>query len=292
MSNSFLKLDKVGKTFDSKKGKVCVLKDIDLEVTPGEFVAVVGPSGCGKSTLLNGIGGFSPFTSGKATLDGEEITKPYKDRGVVFQDYPIIGFLTALENVSLGLELDNYNLFQRMLPILHKRRAKREYYPIAMEYLKKVGLEEHAHKLPNQLSGGQKQRVAIAQALAMNPKILLMDEPFSGLDPQTREVLQLLLLDIHKELNNTPILITHDLEEAVFLATRIIVLSQYHNEGEGARIVHEQCVKAYSSRDVKESAEFGILIQLIREKGFQKNQIDEIQHLEEDLKHTTKGVKK
>ncbi|MBI4023877.1 MAG: ABC transporter ATP-binding protein, partial [Verrucomicrobia bacterium] len=234
-----LYLDNVCQRFPAmdRRGLVTVLADIHLELDPGEFVAIVGPSGCGKSTLLNGVGGFVPFCEGTALIDGEPVGPPNKDRGIVFQDYLIPEFLTAVENVALGLELTGMHLYHHLVPFL-RWKMREKYLPSAMEYLEKVGLKEHAHKYPRQLSGGQRQRVAIAQALAMKPKILLMDEPFSGLDPQTRELLQLLTLEIHNELHNTILFITHDLEEAVFLGTRIVVLSQYGRagQGEGARI--------------------------------------------------------
>jgi len=284
-------LDEVYQRFPSqdRKGQVTILADIHLEIDAGEFVTVVGPSGCGKSTLLNGIGGFVPFAEGTALMAGKPLGHPNRDRGVVFQDYPIPEFLTAVENVALGLELEGMHFFHRMIPFFRRKKMRREYLPVAMEYLDRVGLKEHAHKFPRQLSGGQRQRVAIAQALAMKPKILLMDEPFSGLDPQTREVLQLLIMEIQQELNNTILFITHDLEEAVFLGTRIVVLSQYgHREGEGARVVHEQNVEKYSSRAAKETAEFGALIQFIRDKGFRPEEFDEIRNIEHELQQPAK----
>lgn len=278
-------LDKIYQKFPGKNNQlITILADINLEVEAGEFVSVVGPSGCGKSTLLNGIGGFIPFYEGTAMIEGKPIGPPDRDRGIVFQDYLIPEFLTAIENVALGLELSELDLYHHYIPFWGWR-IRKKFTPIAMEYLEKVGLQDHAHKYPKQLSGGQKQRVAIAQALAMKPKILLMDEPFSGLDPQSREILQLLILEIHRELNNTIFFITHDLEEAVFLASRILVLSQYGNSGKGpgARIVHDQKLPDFSSRAAKETKEFAELIQLVRNKGFKPDEIQEIKKIEKDL---------
>ena len=274
-----------------RRGLATVLADLHLEIDAGEFVAVVGPSGCGKSTLLNGIGGFVPFFEGTALIEGNPLGPPSRDRGVVFQDYPIAEFLTAVENVALGLQLEGMHLFQHLVPFFRRKRMRERFLPTAMEYLKRVGLSDHAQKFPRQLSGGQRQRVAIAQALATKPKILLMDEPFSGLDPQTREVLQLLIMEIHQELNNTILFVTHDLEEAVFLGTRVVVLSR-NGDGadDGARIVHDQNVEKYSGRSVKETAEFGHLIQFIRDKGFKPDELDEVQGIEQGLQQASRAT--
>ena len=243
-----------------------VLDDIDLDIYPGEIVCVVGPSGCGKSTLLNGIGGFRPFTEGLALLDGRPIGPPNRERGVVFQDYPVLNFCTALGNVAAGLDFERFSLLSNLLPFTRRRRST-ENRQRALEYLRAVGMEQHAHKYPTELSGGQRQRVAIAQAIAMRPKVLLMDEPFSGLDPDTREKLQLVVLDLHRELHNTILFVTHDLEEAVFLGNRIVVLSQFARDRSpemGATIVHEQGLEEYKDEWAKGTAEFTRLIRDLR----------------------------
>ncbi len=245
-----------------------VLGGIDLDVFPNEILCVVGPSGCGKSTLLNGIGGFRPFTDGTAHIDGKPIGPPDRDRGVVFQEYPVLNFCTALGNVAAGLDFERFSMLGHLLPFT-RRRHSRENRERAMEYLRAVGMEEHAHKYPRELSGGQKQRVAIAQAIAMRPKVLLMDEPFSGLDPETREKLQLVVLKLHSDLQSTIFFVTHDLEEAVFLGNRIVVLSQFapdRTPDMGAGIVHEQRVEEYKDARVKGTAEFAQLIRLLRSK--------------------------
>jgi NitT/TauT family transport system ATP-binding protein len=246
----------------------CVLGGLNLDVFPGEILCVVGPSGCGKSTLLNGIGGFRPFTEGVALLDGAPIGPPDRDRGVVFQDYPVLNFCTALGNVAAGLDFERFSLFANLLPFTRRRRS-RENRQRALDYLRTVGMEEHAHKYPAELSGGQRQRVAIAQAIAMRPKVLLMDEPFSGLDPDTRERLQLVVLKLHRELHNTIFFVTHDLEEAVFLGDRIVVLSQFapgRTPDMGATIVHEQRLHEYKDAAAKGTTEFAQLIRELRAK--------------------------
>jgi len=268
MTGPAVSLAEVGMQFYNPKLKRHhrVLDDINLSVMPREVLCVVGPSGCGKSTLLAGIGGFRKFTEGLCMVDGEPSGEPNRDRGVVFQDYPIMEFLTALENVEIGLCFEKFTLIEHLLPSLRKQRS-REVRKIAMEYLSFVGLETHADKYPRELSGGQKQRVAIAQAIAMKPKVLLMDEPFSGLDPDTREKLQLMVLRIHRELNNTIFFVTHDLEEAVFLGNHIIVLSQFSPKRTaemGATIVYQQELVEYKDSLAKDTPEFHQLIKTLR----------------------------
>ncbi|PTY01638.1 hypothetical protein DB346_12950 [Verrucomicrobia bacterium LW23] len=264
-----------------------ILRDVSLDVREGDIVCVVGPSGCGKSTLLYGIGGFRPFSEGRVLLDGEEITVPNRHRGCVFQDYTIPDFLTAEQNVELGMRLEGLSLLEHWLPFWAAERKAR-YRKTALELLEKVGLSAHAHKYPRELSGGQKQRVAIAQALAMRPRILLMDEPFSSLDPQSREVLQLLLLEIQRETGITIFFVTHDLEEAVFLGTRLIVLAPTPGM-EGASIVHSECIARFDSRRAKTTPEFAATVQTIREKGFKPAQAAEISSLERQLSELSHG---
>ena len=281
MSTPVLQLDHITQRLGSNGDMKCILRDVSLEVEEGDFVCVVGPSGCGKSTLLYGIGGFRPFVEGHVLLDGVPISSPDRHRGCVFQDYVIPEFLTAVQNVELGLRLEGLNFFEHWLPFVAAKR-KTAYRATALDLLKKVGLVAHANKYPRELSGGQKQRVAIAQSLAMRPRILLMDEPFSGLDPQSREVLQLLLLDIQRQTKLTIFFVTHDLEEAVFLGTRIIVLSQTPN-CEGASIVHDERLPRFDSRRAKATPEFAAIVRTLREKGFKSTQSAEIRTLETRL---------
>ena len=250
-------------------GNRCILNDIDLSVSREEFCTVVGPSGCGKSTLLRLILGQERATSGNIYLEGKPVVLPDTERGIVYQRYTLFPHLSVLDNVLLGKRL-SHTFWQRhrLKTILHEQ---------AMYYLERVQLADHSHKYPHELSGGMQQRVAIAQALIMEPKVLLMDEPFGALDPGTREDMQLFLLELWEELNMTIFFVTHDLEEAVFLGTRIIVLSQFYSDERGAnrgvylgaKIVadYELGTKA-SSTVVKASAEFGRLIQQIRQEGF------------------------
>ncbi len=187
------------------------LRDFDLDVREGEFLAVVGPSGCGKTTFLNFVGGLDHPDSGELLLDDRPITGPGLDRGVVFQQYALFPWRTALENVAFGLEV--------------KGVARRDRLDRARRYLRLVGLGAFTDRYPHELSGGMKQRVALARALAFDPDVLLMDEPFAALDTQTREILQRELLRIWQRTHKTVIFITHSIEEAVFLAQRVAVMT-------------------------------------------------------------------
>ncbi len=187
------------------------LDDISLTVPAGEFLTLVGPSGSGKTTLLDLLGGLSTPTSGSVLVDGEEVTGPGLDRGIVFQQYALFPWRTALANVTFGLE---------QLPISRAERTER-----ARHHLDLVGLSGFEDRLPHELSGGMKQRVAIARSLAYEPGILLMDEPFAALDAQTREQLQDELLRIWRTTGTTAVFITHGIEEAVYLGQRVAVLS-------------------------------------------------------------------
>lgn len=281
MSKPLLQLKHVTQRLGAGEHSKCILRSISFDVEEGDFVCVVGPSGCGKSTLLYGIGGFRPFAEGRVLLDGHEATLPDRNRGCVFQDYMIPDFLTAVQNVELGLRLEGLTLLEHWLPFF-AMQSKATFRRTALHLLEKVGLHAHAHKYPRELSGGQKQRVAIAQALAMQPRVLLMDEPFSSLDPQSREVLQLLLLEIQRETGLTIFFVTHDLEEAVFLGTRIIVLSHIGGH-EGATIVHDERIPRFDSRRAKQTPQFNAIVQLLREKGFKPKHSAEIRSREATL---------
>lgn len=206
-----LQLANVHKHFATPEGPLVALKDIDLHLETGEFVCAVGASGSGKSTLLRLIAGLETLTGGDITVDGQPVTGPGADRGMVFQSYTLYPWMTVQENVEFGLKLQGVNPRQR------REQASR--------YLDIVGLAQFSRSLPKTLSGGMKQRVAIARALASQPKILLMDEPFGALDVQTKETMQQFLLNLWKQLNISILMITHDVGEAVFLAQRIYVLS-------------------------------------------------------------------
>jgi NitT/TauT family transport system ATP-binding protein len=204
-----LVLSAVEKTFPTRNGTVQALHDINLTLADGEFLSVVGASGCGKSTLLRIVAGLEPPTSGSLTLDNAPLQGPGRDRGMVFQQYTLYPWLSALENVEFGL---------RHLP--KKQRAD-----VARRFLDVVGLSDFAGSYPFQLSGGMQQRVAIARALALRPSILLMDEPFGALDAQTRSLMQELLLSIWERDRLSVLFVTHDIDEAIFLADRICVLA-------------------------------------------------------------------
>jgi NitT/TauT family transport system ATP-binding protein len=265
--------------YKSYDGNV-ILDDVDLKVRQGELCSLIGPSGCGKSTLMKLILGAEHQTSGTLLLDGKPIERPDSTKGIVYQKYGLFPHLTALENVLLK------HKFQTS--VFASKEVKAQGVEEAMAYLKKVRLDAHAHKLPHELSGGQQQRCAIAQALIAKPALLMMDEPFGALDPATREDLQLFLLELWEELNMTIFFITHDLEEAVFVGSRVLCLSQYFHtdkgESHGARIVYDHAVnKVGQGNEFKATAEIGQLIQDIRYKGFDP---DHMQHANTfDLTH-------
>lgn len=204
------------KEFDTPHGKVTALKDINFKTHKREFVCVIGPSGCGKSTLIRILAGLETETGGKMLLDGKEVHGPGPDRGMVFQGYTLFPWLTVKKNVMFGLEMAGRGKF-----------ASEEE---AMQWIDLVGLSKFANSYPHQLSGGMKQRVAIARALANQPRILLMDEPFGALDAQTRAKMQAYLMEIWKNIDITILFITHDLDEAIYLADRILVLKAHPGE--------------------------------------------------------------
>lgn len=199
------------KIYDSQRGKVTALNGVDLEIKENNFTCIVGPSGCGKSTLLNILAGLDVPTSGEALVDGKPISGPGPDRGVVFQQYALFPWLTVEKNIQMGLHC-------RKLP-------KEEASQVTEHYLDMMGLTEFRSSYPKELSGGMKQRVAVARAYAMNPSLLLMDEPFGALDAQTRSQLQSELLDIWEKEQKTCLFITHDVEEAVLLSQRVVIMS-------------------------------------------------------------------
>ena len=201
----------VEKKYNTRKGEVVALNGVDFDIKENEFICVIGPSGCGKSTLLNIIAGLLEPTSGQILVDGKPISGTGTDRGVVFQQYALFPWLTVKKNVEFGLKL--------------KGLSKEECDAIAMKYLKMVELEKFADSYPKELSGGMKQRVAIARAYAVNPSVLLMDEPFGALDAQTRTQLQTELLKTWQEENKTCFFVTHDIEEAIVLASRVVIMS-------------------------------------------------------------------
>jgi len=209
------------RTFRSHHGEVTALKNIDLKIHKREFVCVIGPSGCGKSTLIRILAGLEQASQGQVLLDGKEVTKPGPERGMVFQGYTLFPWLSVKRNIMFGLLESG----------MDTNSAEAE----ARQWIELIGLSRFENSYPHQLSGGMKQRVAIARALANKPKILLMDEPFGALDAQTRAKMQAYLMEIWKNIDITVFFITHDLDEAVYLADRILVLKA--NPGEVQELV-------------------------------------------------------
>ena len=202
----------VEKVYEGRNGKTIALNGVNMDIYDNEFICVVGPSGCGKSTLLNIIAGLHEATAGEVLVDGVKVEGTGVDRGVVFQQYALFPWLTVKKNVMFGLKLK-------------KELTEEQREEIAMKYIKMVGLEKFVDAYPKELSGGMKQRVAIARAYAVNPSLLLMDEPFGALDAQTRTQLQTELLKTWEEEKKTCFFITHDVEEAILLASKVVVMS-------------------------------------------------------------------
>ncbi|HEY9619874.1 MAG TPA: nitrate ABC transporter ATP-binding protein [Crinalium sp.] len=212
-STPFLAIDSVSKVYPTPKGTYTVLKDVNLTIHEREFICVIGHSGCGKSTLLNMVSGFSQPTTGSVLLQGRPITKPGPDRMVVFQNYSLLPWLTAFENVYLAVDS------------VYSGKPESQKRAIVRDHLAMVGLADAADKKPPQLSGGMKQRVAIARALATRPEVLILDEPFGALDAITKEELQEELLKIWNEHQCTVLMITHDIDEALFLSDRLVMMT-------------------------------------------------------------------
>ncbi len=203
-----IQIKSLRKVYDTPERKVHALENVNLDIEDGEFLCLVGLSGCGKTTLLNILAGFVEITAGQILMEGKPLTEDY-DKGVVFQEYALFPWRTALKNVEYGLEV-------RRVPADKRKQTARE-------LLRLVRLEEFADFYPHNLSGGMRQRVAVARALAFDPQVLLMDEPFGALDAQTREELQELTVDVWQKTRKTVVYVTHNLSEAVYLGTRVVV---------------------------------------------------------------------
>jgi nitrate/nitrite transport system ATP-binding protein len=219
MDKKYLSVESVGMTFQTRKGDFVALTGIDVAIRKGEFVTLIGHSGCGKSTLLNLVAGLLRPTEGTILLAGKHVDGPGPDRGVVFQNHSLLPWLTCFENVYLAVE----RVFDEAKSLLKKRTA---------EALDLVGLSHAQHKYPHEISGGMKQRVGIARALAIEPKVLLLDEPFGALDALTRATLQDELMRIVTKTGATVLMVTHDVDEAVLLSDRVVMMSN----GPAARI--------------------------------------------------------
>ncbi len=210
----YLKLDHIDKSFSRGGQTTEVLRDISLTIDKGEYVSIIGHSGCGKSTLLNLIAGLTQVSAGAVLLENREVNAPGPDRAVVFQNHSLLPWLTVYENVKLAVD-----------KVFSGKKSRAERHAWIMENLDLVQMQHAKDKRPNEISGGMKQRVGIARALAMEPKILLLDEPFGALDALTRAHLQDSVMDIHTRLGNTMIMITHDVDEAVLLSDRIVMMT-------------------------------------------------------------------
>ena len=236
---SFLALEGINVTFATNTGRFVAVEEVDLTIEKGQFVALIGHSGCGKSTLLNVIAGLQKPTRGVVFLDGEVIEKPGPDRAVIFQDHSLLPWLTVEENVRLAVDKTATD----------KSRAERREW--VMHNLELVNMAHASAKRPGELSGGMKQRVGIARAIAMNPRVLLMDEPFGALDALTRASLQDAVMAIQAQLNNTVVMITHDVDEAVLLADRVVMMTN----GPAATIGEDLAIDLPRPRDRIEATE-------------------------------------
>ena len=234
-----IEIKNINKSFEGKKKNLSVLDNINLTINDGELICLLGPSGCGKTTLLRLIAGLEKPTSGEIIANGEVVKRPSGDRAVIFQQYSLFPWLTVLQNVTFGLEMT-------------KKGTKEENVAAAERYLTSVGLIDFKDSYPHELSGGMKQRVAIIRSLLNHSPILLMDEPFSAVDMQTRHKLQEQLIGVWKRFENTIVFVTHDVDEAVYLADKIVILDK--NPGRIARIV-EVDIERPRKRDSKEFIE-------------------------------------
>ncbi|HCG7122182.1 ABC transporter ATP-binding protein [Vibrio parahaemolyticus] len=213
MEKALLDLTRLGMRFPTPDGEFIALKNVDLQINKGEFVSLIGHSGCGKSTVLNLVAGLHMPTDGGVIVDGREVAGPGPDRAVVFQNHSLLPWLTVYQNVELAVKQ------------IADKKGKAWIPEQVSHYLELIQMQHAAHKKPDEISGGMKQRVGIARALALQPKVLLMDEPFGALDALTRAHLQDALMKIQAELNNTVIMITHDVDEAVLLSDKIVMMT-------------------------------------------------------------------
>ena len=214
MSNSYLEISRVGIEFPTDNEPFRALENVNLAINKGEFISLIGHSGCGKSTVLNIVAGLYEATEGGVILEGREVDQPGPDRAVVFQNHTLLPLMTVYQNVELAVKC-----------VFKKNKTKAEMRDWIEHNLSLVHMDHALNKLPGELSGGMKQRVGIARCLAMQPKVLLMDEPFGALDALTRAHLQDSLMDIQQQLGNTVIMITHDVDEAVLLSDRIVMMT-------------------------------------------------------------------
>ncbi len=251
--SGFLTVENLAKRYPLKgvKGEVTIYQNINFEIKKGEFVCVIGHSGCGKSTILNNLAGLDAASEGTITMDGKIVSGPSIDRGVIFQNHSLLPWLSAYKNITLAIACKS--------PQMNKKQVGEK----AEHFLSMVGLEEAMHKKPSELSGGMKQRVGIARAFAIEPSLLLMDEPFGALDALTRGKIQDKLIEICQKTHQTTFMITHDVDEAILLADRILLMS----DGPSARIVESVKVDIPKPREratiIKHAAYYAIRNHLI-----------------------------
>jgi len=282
-----ISLQGVEVSYAAARGRHVVLNNISLNVSAGEFLSLVGPTGCGKSTLLRLVLGAQFPVRGQVLVAGQPVTGVNRERGIVFQKYSLFPHLTVLENIAFGPLLEHTTMFQRVMHTPAYYRVRRQYLEEAREYLERIGLDpDDGSKYPYQLSGGMQQRVAIAQALMMQPHVLLMDEPFGALDHNTRLEMQLLILEQWQAYGMTVIFITHDLEEACYVGTRVIGLSQYwmdagHTPGVGAIIVTDLQTPGGSPKlpTIRTTPEFTALLEQVRQAALNADQRQCLQRL-------------
>jgi NitT/TauT family transport system ATP-binding protein len=250
VSGARIAFDRVTVEFPTARGRLRVVDDVSYEIRDREFVAVIGPSGCGKTTMLNMVAGFMNPTAGAVLLDGKPIGGPGPDRGVIFQEYGVFPWLTVRENIAFGLKL----------AANRARPAERD--EICARYMRLMGLADFADAWPRTLSGGMRQRLALARAYAVKPEFLLMDEPFGALDAQTRTAMQDLLLEVLQAERKTVMLITHSVEEAIYLASRVVVMTARPTR---IREIVEVPFSYPRTEALHESPEFGALRSHLRE---------------------------
>jgi NitT/TauT family transport system ATP-binding protein len=261
-----LRFENVSVSYPSGESLRCILDDISLDIEPGEFVTLIGQTGSGKTTMLRLALGQELPSRGRVIMDGAEIREPDRHRGYVPQKYSLFPDKTVLDNVTFGLEVQQFSLIGRFTPAFF--RARRGFRREAIAQLVSMGLRRtDAAKYPDELSGGMQQRVAIAQALIARPRILLMDEAFSALDPNTRAGMQDLLLDLWRATGTTILFVTHNISEAVYLGSRVIALSRNYAGGDsdqaGSRVVLDMELPKADNRGFKHSGEFSGLVNLV-----------------------------
>jgi NitT/TauT family transport system ATP-binding protein len=268
-----IEIEDLYQAFGEGERKKVVLDNVDLRIREGEFLSLVGPSGCGKSTLLRIVlGEDTPVAFTKLLLRGAPLGPPDRSRGIVYQKYSIFPNRTVLDNILAGPRFTH--------GLIEWRAKKQEYLDEAHHLIERAGLAGHAEQYPHELSGGQQQRVAVLQAVFNRPSVLLMDEPFGALDPGTRESMQAYILETWKEFDLTIVLVTHDLEEACYLGTRLVALSQYYTDDRGddlegkfrgSRIVRDDFLRprdTLPSPQVRAKEHFATYIQSVRSEAF------------------------